>query len=201
MSYENLEIKPIGYLTSALKAGVVAVRYILNLPEYKAIHGFEEIPVDMEAPYANVSYPYVHVIYSDKNITPIDLGAAGYKPSENSIEEFQCYKFDGTFTLNMYARSILERERIADCMMAAVAIDDKFAQKLEGNPWINLCPNMHTFNFGTANESWGTPWSADEMTAFRQMKFDVVGQFYFRKTSVAEYIESIRVDSKLNDIG
>jgi hypothetical protein len=191
------EPKAVGYLTAALRAGVYAVRRILNSEAYKEVHGYDEIPVDMEAPMEGTRYPYVHVMYRDKGIQPITLEESEYAVYEEDGEiredEYHIYKFNGSYMLNLYARTILERETLSDCMIGAIGIDDDFFRLLQGNEWIAIAPNLHTFSLGNSNESWGTPWSADEMTAFRQLTFDVMGEFCYRKSNVATYIKSMRI--------
>lgn len=195
------EPRVVGYLTSALRAGVYAIREILNSDAYKEVHGYDEIPVDMEAPTENTQYPYVHVMYRNKEIRPISLNESEYASYEESGEtindEYHIYKFSGTYILNLYARTILERETISDCMIGAIGIDDDFFNLLQGNEWIAIAPNLDTFSLGNSNESWGTPWSADEMTAFRQLTFEVIGEFCYRKSNVATYIKNIRITANL----
>lgn len=190
-----------GYLTSALRAGVYAVRAILNSDAYKEVHGYDEIPVDMEAPIEDTRYPYVHVMYKNKEIMPISLEESQYATYEEGGEtfndEYHIYRFSGTYVLNLYARTILERETISDCMIGAIGIDDDFFKLLQDNEWLAIAPNLHTFSLGNSNESWGTPWSADEMTTFRQLTFDVVGEFCYRKSMIATYIKNIRIEANL----
>lgn len=192
----------VGYLTAALKAGVHAVRETINSADYRAIHGYDEIPVDMEAPIEDARYPYIHVMYKNKGMRPTSLDESmhiSYDEGGATVnDEYHIYMFEGTYVLNLYARTILERETLADCMIGAIGIDDRFRDLLQGNEWIAISPNLHTFSLGNSNESWGTPWSADEMTAFRQLTFDVQGEFCYRKGGVASFIESIRVDGRIS---
>ena len=65
--------RAIGYFTAVLKAGVTTVREMVNQPEYLELLGYDQIPVDMEAPMENQRYPYIHVMYKNKNIQPASL--------------------------------------------------------------------------------------------------------------------------------
>ena len=168
----------VGYLTSTLRAGVWAVRNILNHPSYKAMHGYGEIPVDMDAPMADQRYPYIHVMYRNNSFQPLGLDEMTYETVDGKTVQVYTYEYSGSFNINVYATTILERERISDCIIAAVGMDRKFRRLLSLNPFISIAPNLATLSSGTANESWGTPWDKDLMTAFRQFSFNVVGQFF-----------------------
>ena len=192
----------VGYFTAALKAGVWAVRKHLNSDVYKQILG-SEIPVDMEAPMEGTRYPYIHVMYQDNGFKPISLGESKIISFEEDgvkkADEFTLYKFEGQYRINIYATTILERERIADCCIGAIGIDRHFRKKLVENPYINIAPNMHTMSSPTSNESWGTPWDENVMTAFRQLSFNVVGEFCYRTTFGGGYISKIELDMLAGD--
>ena len=195
--------KAVGYLTATLRAGVWAVRYMLNLPEYLNLMGLDSIPVDMEAPNEQQSYPYVHVMYKNRGISPTSLKESHWgeilENGVKNVNEFAIYKFIGDFTLNIYATTILERETIADIIIGALAIDPRFRQKLLDNPYIGLTPNMDTFDTLNSNESWGTPWSAEAMTAFRQCNFSVIGEFVWRKVTPVQFITSIMIRGDISE--
>lgn len=193
--------KAVGYLTATLRAGVWATRYMLNLPEYLQLMGLDSIPVDMEAPNENQRYPYVHVMYRNRGILPCSLKESHWdkyvEMARERENEFAMYKFTGEFTLNIYATTILERETIADVIIGALAVDQRFRQKLLDNPYVGMTPNMDTFDTLNSNESWGTPWSAEAMTAFRQCSFSVVGEFVWRKVTPVQFITAMNVEANI----
>lgn len=169
----------VGYLTSTLRAGVWAVRNMMNHPKYKAVHGYGEIPVDMDAPMADQRYPYIHVMYRNNSFQPLGLDEAFDTVLEDGRRvTVYAYRYEGAFMVNVYATTILERERISDCVIAAIGMDRRFRMILSSNPFVSMQPNLATLASGTANESWGTPWDKDLMTAFRQFTFNVIGEFY-----------------------
>ena len=193
--------RAIGYLTAMLRAGVSCVRQAMNRQCYLDIMGYDSIPVDMEAPNEMQSYPYIHVMYKSNGIRPSSLDETRFgeyvDEEDVRLDDFSIYTFSGEYTLNIYATTILEREMIADCVIGAIAIDPYFKKLLVNNPYIGISPNIDTFDTRNSNESWGTPWSADVMTAFRQCSFSVIGEFVWRKTDPVEYIEAARVFSEL----
>ena len=201
--------RAVGYLTAALRAGVSTVRTMMNKKEYLDIMGYDSIPVDMEAPNENQQYPYIHVMYRNKGIQPAtldDLHYVEYKTQEDGKvvahdDVFSIYKFSGEYILNIYATTILERETIADTVIGALAIDPRFKQLLIDNPYLGISPNLDTFDTLSSNESWGTPWSADVMTAYRQCNFSVVGEFVWRYGTPAEFISAINISAVLGGIG
>lgn len=188
----------VGYLTGALRAGVWAVRQHINRPEYKMIIG-NEIEVDMDAPMEEQRYPYIHVMYRDNGFQPLSLEESAFYTLDGVDMELHGYKFRGTYIINIYATTILERETIADCCIGAFGIDNRFRVLLIENPYINIAPNMHTLSSPTSNESWGTPWDKDVMTAFRQLTFEVSGEFYYKVDEIPYYLERLVIDGWMND--
>lgn len=189
----------VGYLSAALSAGVWATRQQVNSDAYRAVHGYDEIPVNMEAPMEGQSYPYIHVMYQDNGFQPLSIEEGRYGVSdgaegEPSVDRYSIYKFSGRYVVNVYATTILERECITDCLIGALGIDDSYRNLFYENPYLSVSPNMHTLSSPSARESWGTPWDADAMTAFRQLSFDVVGEFVYRVGTDARYISKIEFD-------
>jgi hypothetical protein len=193
--------REVGYLTSALKALTWAVRETLNSDAAKAVHGFDSMPVEMEAPIDVKSYPFVQVMYRNKSFTPdYNVGGDAFTDSRESPASsgrLREYEFSGTCTVNVYSTSIWERERISDCIIGALGASIEFRDKLVSNEWINMSPNMATLASASANESWGTPWDADLMTAFRTFTFEVQGQFYYATYPTLEYITKVDVESRM----
>lgn len=190
--------RAVGYLTACLRAGVDCTRKHINSEPYKAVHGYDEIPVNMEAPMEGQRYPYIHVMYRNKLFEPLSIEETRYAEYKNEkgetvTDEFSTYRFEGTYVINIYATTILERETIADCCIGAFGVDPAYLKLMYDNPYINIAPNMHTLASATANESWGTPWDKDVMTAFRQLSFEVVGEFYYRVSEIPEYISKIEI--------
>lgn len=191
-----------GYLTSALRAGVWAVRETMNSDFAKGVHGYSSLPVEMEAPIEAESYPYVQVMYRNKgfeHLTVQEARLVEWVDTDGALHEgkLHAYRFSGSYALGVYSTSILERERVSDCLIGLVGIDDAFPRLLTSNRWINVSANMATLASTTASESFGTPWDEDLMTAYRQFEFDVRGEFYYAVGREVQYIERIHVDAKV----
>lgn len=190
--------REVGYFTATLKALTWAVRETLNSPEAIAVHGFDELPVEMEAPIDVKSYPFIQVMYRNKTFQPADYNVEGEPFADKTVSQLAFgklreYRFEGTCTVNVYSTSIWERERISDCIIGSLGASIGFRDKLVSNEWINISPNMATLASASANESWGTPWDADLMTAFRTFTFEVQGEFYYAVRPTLEYISKVEV--------
>lgn len=189
----------IGYLTGTLRAGVWAVRQHINRPEYKQLIG-DNVSVEMDAPLEEQRYPYIHVMYRDGGFQPLSIKGKGwYLEDDGSKVDIVGYKFKGTYLINIYATTILERETLSDICIGACGIDPRFKYLLIDNPYINIAPNMATMSSPTSNESWGTPWDKDVMTAFRQLSFDVSGEFYYKITTEPMYLSRIVIQGMIED--
>lgn len=185
--------RSVGYFTAALRAGVDATRRLLNSDDYKAVHGYDEIPVNMEYPQEGQRYPYVQVMYQNAKFYPASLEEGRKLVSDDLSVDSNAYLFEGSYIISIYANTIVERERIADCMLGMMGIDDRFRDAFYSNPYINVSPNMHTLVSNTANESIGTPWDSDALTCYRQFRFDVRGEFVYRVDGAARYVEAVDV--------
>ena len=192
--------REVGYFTAALRAGVDVTRKMLNSEEYKAVHGYDEIPVNMEYPQEGQQYPYVHVMYSNSRFYPSSLeeGRTHVDEQKEEVLDTRLYIGEGSYIIGVYANTILERETISDCLIGMLGCDDMYRDGFYSSEYFNVTPNMHTLTSPTANESIGTPWDADELTCYRQFKFDVRCEFLYRIGHPAFYIEAVDVDAEIN---
>ena len=192
--------RAVGYFTACIRAGVDVTRRMLNSDEYKEVHGYDEIPVDMEYPQVGQHYPYVQVMYQNSKFYPSSLEEAEfYKPDDELLSEDRAnlYLFEGSYIVSVYANTILERETICDCLIGMMGVDDNYRNGFYESPYVNIAPNMHTLSSPTANESVGTPWDADALTCYRQFRFDVRGEFLYRVGMPVTYIEAIEISGKV----
>lgn len=187
----------IGYLTSTIRALTWAVRDVMTDDIAVAMHGFSDLKVECEAPIDIEKYPYIQVMYKNSSFERTSLEG---KPQptwtdDEQLAHYRQYMFRGQCTVNVYSTTILERERISDCLIARMSGVGDFSDKLISNEWINIHPNMATLKTPTANESWGTPWSEDLMTCFRSFTFELTGEFAYRKVDGAPvFINKINVE-------
>lgn len=195
MVYQDSET--IGYLTSTLRALTWAVRDIMTDKTAVRMHGFSDLKVECEAPIDIEKYPYIQVMYKNTSFERTSLEGQPQPTwtDDDELAEYRLYMFKGQCTVNVYATTILERERLSDCLIARMSGVGDFSNKLISNEWINIHPNMATLKTPTANESWGTPWSEDLMTCFRSFTFELIGEFAYRKVGgVPEFITKIEVE-------
>ena len=194
--------RAVGYFTAVLRAGVDVTRRMLNSDEYKAVHGYDEIPVNMEYPQEGQRYPYVQVGYQNSRFYPSSIEEKREAVPEDPTagkDDFSIYLFEGSYLISIYAGTILEREMIADCLIGMMGIDDGYRDGFYSSPYVNVTPNMHTLSSPTSNESIGTPWDADALTCYRQLRFDVRGEFLYRVGNPAVFVESVGIDAKPDD--
>ena len=194
----------VGYFTAALRAGVDVTRKHLNSDVYRDVHGYDEIPVDMEYPQEGQHYPYVQVMYQNSKFYPSSPNEAEHRLREITdkggiIDNYHIYLFDGSYVISIYANTILERETIADCLIGAMGIDDSYRDGFYHTPYMNITPNMHTLSSPTANESIGTPWDSDALTCYRQLKFDVKGEFIYHYDTFARFLERIEIFGRVEE--
>lgn len=194
MVYQPTEA--IGYLTSTLKALTWAVRDAMTDKTAVKMHGFSNLKVECEAPIDIEKYPYIQVLYKNTSFDRTSLdGLAPTWTDKDELAYYRQYMFKGQCTVNVYATTILERERLSDCLIARLSGVGDFAKKLISNEWINIHPNMGTLKSQTSNESWGTPWSEDLMTCFRSFTFEVIGEFAYRKVKgEPDFISKVNVE-------
>jgi hypothetical protein len=186
-------IEPVGYYTAALRALVWSIRETLNSEPAKKVHGFDPLEVDADAPLEIQTYPYVHVMYQDGGFQPAERQKHAFVDAKEQRIDIATYKYSGTATVNIYSNTILERDRVADSIIGAIGIDKRFEALLKSNEWIRMTPNMAEMRSTTANQSWGTPWSNDVITAFRNFTFPVVGEFSYQVGEEIAYIKAINV--------
>lgn len=194
--------RAVGYLTAVLRAGVDVTRRHLNSDRYREVHGYDEIPVDMEYPQEGQRYPYVQVMWQNSRFYPASFdelrSKAGVERDDGVVfDNYHIYMFEGSYIVSIYANTILERETIADCLIGAMGIDDSYRNGFYETGFVNIAPNMHTLSSPTANETVGTPWDSDALTCYRQLKFDARGEFVYCYETVARYLEKVDIDVTL----
>jgi len=190
----------VGYLTSALRAGVWSLDKYVNeiATEFWESYGLTPgITVSMEAPMEEQRYPYLHVMYKNNKFEPLSLK----EDSWTKGAYLHSYRFEGEYLVNIYATTILERETIADALIGAMGIDMRFKQAFLSNPFINVHPNLKNLQTPMANESWGTPWALDVQTCFRQLNFPVRGEFFYLYKEEPIYLTKVQINGIEEIIG
>lgn len=192
-----------GYLSACLAGGVWAIRQQLNSKEYKDALGYDdsqELDVDMMFPIRRESWPYVQVMWVNDDMMPVSLeekrlvnyiGDDGNK----AYDQLNMYRFEGHYTVVVFANTVLERERISDAIIGALGIDDRFRDLMYDNPYINIAPNMHTLDIGAATESLGSPWDDNLVTCSRRLYFKANGEFTFRRGVIPTFLTAIEASA------
>lgn len=191
-----------GYQTACLAAGVWSVRAQVNKAEYKDALGIgdgSDVPVDAAWPEKGQKYPYIHVSWQNSKFEPTTLEEGRlvtYVDADGEgllNDECNLYRFEGSYSVGIYATRPFERARISDTLIGALGIDDSFRDMLYRNPYISIAPNMHTLAVTAQSDTVGTPWDSDAMTCFCQMSFRCNGEFLYRRGATPRFLTRIEI--------
>lgn len=158
-----------------------------------------DIAVEMEYPMIPENYPGIWVQFSFKQFVNAGLGMElmDVERDENGqvinwtpIREFQ---FTGTVTLSLVALTNIERDRLADSVIAlllfarppsgVITDPNKDTQQFRGlitslanNPYVSMTVNTDTITCGGQSVTPGVPWD-DELPGYEDnYSFDILGQ-------------------------
>lgn len=199
-----------GYQTACLAAGVWATRAQVNKDGYREAIGIgdgSDVPVQPDWPEKGQKYPYIHVAWQNSKFEPTTLEEGRLvtyvdRDGEGLLnDECSLYRFEGSYTIGIYATRPFERARISDALIGALGIDDSYRDMLYRNPYVSLAPNMHTLAITAQSDTVGTPWDSDAMTSFCQMSFRCNGEFLYRHGVEPRFLTRIEVLGVLDDGG
>lgn len=150
--------------------------YDQNFPETQ----FQNMYVSMEYPMLETQYPGIWVRFSFSKLQIV--GIASYFMN-NTNHEYKMWYFEGTTTLQVFAMTSLQRDRMSDSLIYMFAFGDldvpeaRFLNSIYQNPYINISLNTDQLNPGGQSENIGTPWQEDQIVYNDSYSFDMVGQF------------------------
>lgn len=176
--------KAIGYYSSCLWAATDSLRSYLKSEAMVAIHGYEDLWVETEYPSKEKMYPYIQVMYRNREFRPASLNewSSVKSKDENGNEVYRdvaTYLYKGEILLSVYALSPIEAAKIADSCIAGLGINPAYKNLLISNPYINIHPNMKTLKETSSNDSIGTPFDENQVQVWKMFSFDVMGEFYY----------------------
>jgi hypothetical protein len=172
----------------------------------------QSVYVGIEYPNDPAQMPGAWVNFA---ITKLNRAGLGHEitvqdPDTSEWSFIQEWIFTGKITITIAALSSLERDRLADAIIAMIAFarapellltkpqaDTKqhrsLLTSLDENPYVGMTLNTDVINPGGPQIAMGTPWKEDILTYEDSYSIDVVGQFNLQFTHDGLYTLS-RID-------
>jgi hypothetical protein len=191
-----------GMIEATKRAVISALRREVTGTELGAEISGSQVKVDMEYPMTLEAYPGIWVQFSFTKLQRAGLGwevlthtteNPGTPEERINWEPVREFIFEGRVTLSIVALTSLERDRIADAVVASLMFarppelvltdptrDIKqyrsFLDSLSKNPFISLSVNLDIFNPGGQAVTTGVPWDPDILGYEDTYSFDILGQ-------------------------
>lgn len=188
-----------GLIQSVKSATVLAMRDALQ--GTSMFVDSQAVYVDLEYPMKEVQYPGIWVQFS---VTKLNRAGIAHEitvqdPDTHQWSFIQEWNFTGRITLTICALKSIDRDRLADSLIASLAFartpqllatmpqaDTKqyrsLITALDENPYIGMTLQLDTIIPGGQQVSAGTPWKDDILTYEDSYSFDLVGQFNLQFT-------------------
>lgn len=167
-----------GYLRE-LKTGVVKALRNHFGPDY-ADPRLAGLHVSIEYPIDQQSYPSIWVTYDDSALR--NAGIDHVEIADNGTRTLR-WHFEGIVNLTVAALTSLERDRIYDELVKAVAFSrgvdsvNPFRSSVENSDFVAMNFDFDTIEVMPENAAPGTPWETDEIIYERGIGLQVVGEF------------------------
>lgn len=166
---------------------------------------FQNMYVSMEYPMLETQYPGIWVRFSFSKLQIVGIASYFYNDQNH---EYKMWSFEGTTTLQIFAMTSLERDRMSDSLIYMFAFGDldvpeaRFLQSIYNNPYINISLNTDQLNPGGQTENIGAPWQEDQIIYNDSYSFEMVGQFASDATTGQPVeLSAIEIDPTLNTSG
>lgn len=141
---------------------------------------FQNMYISMEYPLVQTQYPGVWVRFSFKKLQIVGV-ASYFIDSQN--RQYKQWFFEGVTTLQVFAMTSLERDRMSDALIYMFSFGDlddpesRFLKNIYANPYISVSLNTDELNPGGQSENIGAPWQEDQIVYNDSYSFQMVGQF------------------------
>lgn len=185
----SLEGSPGGMIETVKRAFIVALRELLTGTSLS--DGENSVKVDMEYPMEKTQYPAIFVQFSFRQIRPSGVDTVIYQSEEG--EYVREWHFEGSVTLQIFALSSLERDRISDAFIEdfafasppdeTIVMSSKQAKKtslahaLSQNPYVSMTVDQGQLKPGGQSTSVGVPWDENQLCYEDRFSFDIIGDF------------------------
>ncbi len=176
----------------------------------------QAVYIDLDYPMQQVQYPGIWVQFA---VTKLNRAGIGHEitvqnPDTGKWSFIQEWMFMGRITLTICALKSIDRDRLADALIANIAFartpellltmpqaDTKqnrsLITALDENPYVAMTLNTDTIIPGGQSVSMGTPWKDDLLTYEDNYSFDLVGEFNLQFTNDGTYTLA-RIDPYFN---
>lgn len=141
---------------------------------------FQNMYISMEYPLLETHYPGIWVRFSFNKLQTVGI-ASYFLNSEN--RQYKQWYFEGTTTLQVFAMTSLQRDRMSDSLIYMFAFGDldspeaRFLKSIYDNSYISVSLNTDELNPGGQSENIGAPWQEDQIIYNDSYAFQMVGQF------------------------
>lgn len=141
---------------------------------------FQNLNVSMEYPATETSYPGIWVKFSFSRLQIVGIGAV-FVNSQN--QQYKQWSFEGQATLQVFAMTSLERDRISDSLIYMFAFGElnpatsSFRAGISNNTFISMALNSDQLIPGGQEEAVGAPWQPDAIVYNDSYSFNLMGQF------------------------
>lgn len=158
-------------IVSALKT-----TFDINYPDPQ----FRNMYVSMEYPLLERHYPGLWVKFSFNKLQSAGIGSFFVDKSNN---KYKMWYFEGRATLQVFAMTSLERDKISDSLIYMFAFGDlnasnqRFKQAINQNSYVYMTINSDELIPGGQEENIGAPWQPDAIVYNDSYSFNLVGQF------------------------
>lgn len=141
---------------------------------------FRDLYISMEYPILENHYPGLWVKFSFTNVQAAGIGSYFV---DNSNSMFKRFIFEGRTTIQVFAMTSLERDKISDTLIYMFAFGDlnpnnsRFKKTISSSNYINMSINSDELIPGGQEENIGAPWQPDAIVYNDSYSFSIVGQF------------------------
>lgn len=185
--------RSVGGLIQAVKTGMV--QGLREALQGSSLFDKDQENISLDYPMTQVQFPGIWVQFSISKINRAGIGHEITVQTETGWSFIQEWTFEGRVTLTIVALKSLDRDRLADAVIANLAFarppeilltmpnaDTKqfrgLITALDENPYIAVTLQLDTILPGGQSVSQGTPWGDDSKLVYEDSySFDMVGQF------------------------
>lgn len=165
------------------------------------------INVSMEYPAEKAAYPAVWVQFSFRSLQRAGIAMLRKVETNDGTTQLPImdWIFSGNVTLNIVAMSSVERDQIADGVIATYAFGDvgpeglTFASLLQEGELIDISLNQDEFHPQGQTVTIGAPWESDLLVYEDSYNFAIEGQFHSNPATL-QLVRLSRIDVKPIDI-
>lgn len=192
---------PGGMIETVKRAFIVALRDVLTGVSLSDENN--SVKVDMEYPLEKTEYPAIFVQFSFRQLRPSGLDPRIYEGERGTV--VREWHFEGTVSLQIFALTSLERDRISDSFIEEFAFaenpvgdvivslspDDRktsLVQALSENPYVSMTVDKGKLSPGGQTTTVGVPWDDNQLCYEDKFSFDIIGDFQSIRNPGGQYI-------------